>query len=86
MSVVTEHLEQQGSAFEVLPHRQTYTSADEARALGIDADEVLKPLAMRTGSGYALMVIPPGELFGGGRATTAPLRTRPGRAGDDPIA
>jgi hypothetical protein len=30
MSVVTEHLEQQGSAFEVLPHRQTYTSADEA--------------------------------------------------------
>jgi Ala-tRNA(Pro) deacylase len=58
MSVVTEHFEQQGSAFEVLPHRQTYTSADEARALGIDADEVLKPLAMRTGSGYALMVIP----------------------------
>jgi prolyl-tRNA editing enzyme YbaK/EbsC (Cys-tRNA(Pro) deacylase) len=55
MSVVTEHLEQQGSAFEVLPHWQTYTSADEARALGIDADEVLKPLAMRTGSGYALM-------------------------------
>jgi Aminoacyl-tRNA editing domain len=40
------------------PHRQTYTSADEARAHGIDADEVLKPLAMRTGSGYALMVIP----------------------------
>ena len=58
MSVVTEHLEQQGSVFEVIPHRQVYTSTDEARALGIDADEVLKPLAMRTGSGYALMVIP----------------------------
>jgi Ala-tRNA(Pro) deacylase len=58
MSVVTEYLEQQGSAFEVLPHRQAYTSVDEARALGIDADEVLKPLAMRTGSDYALMVIP----------------------------
>ena len=40
------------------PHRQTYTSADEARALGVDADEVLKPLAMRTGSGYALMMPP----------------------------
>jgi Ala-tRNA(Pro) deacylase len=58
MSVVTEHLKQQGSGFEVIPHRQAYTSNDEARALGIDADEVLKPLAMRTGSGYALMVIP----------------------------
>ena len=31
MSVVTEPLEPQGCAFEVLPHRQTYTSADEAR-------------------------------------------------------
>jgi Ala-tRNA(Pro) deacylase len=58
MSVVTEHLEQQGSAFEVLAHRQAYTSVDEARALGVDADEVLKTLALRTGSGYALVVIP----------------------------
>jgi Ala-tRNA(Pro) deacylase len=58
MSIVTEHLMQQGSAFEVFPHRQAYMSVDEARALGIDAGEVLKPLAMRTGSGYALMVLP----------------------------
>ena len=58
MSVVTEHLEQRGSAFELLPHRQAYTSTDEARALGIDAGEVLKTLAVRTGPGYALMFIP----------------------------
>jgi Ala-tRNA(Pro) deacylase len=58
MSVVTEHLEQRGSIFEVIPHRQAYTSVDEARALGIEVDEVLKTLAVRTGSGYALMVIP----------------------------
>jgi Ala-tRNA(Pro) deacylase len=58
MSVVTEHLEQRGSAFELLPHRQAYTSTDEARALGIDAGEVLKTLAIRTGSGYVLAVIP----------------------------
>jgi Ala-tRNA(Pro) deacylase len=58
MSVVTEHLEQRGSVFEVLPHRQAYTSVDEARALGIEVGEVLKTLAVRTGSGYALMVIP----------------------------
>jgi Ala-tRNA(Pro) deacylase len=58
MSVVTEHLEQRGSAFELLPHRQAYTSTDEARALGVDAGEVLKTLAVRTRPGYALMVIP----------------------------
>jgi Ala-tRNA(Pro) deacylase len=58
MSAVTEHLEQQGSAFELLPHQQAYTSTEEARALGIDAGEVLKTLAVRTGVGYALLVIP----------------------------
>jgi Ala-tRNA(Pro) deacylase len=58
MSLVTEHLEQQGAAFEVLAHRQAYTSIDEARTLGVDADEVLKTLAVRTGPGYVLAVIP----------------------------
>ena len=58
MSVVTHHLEQRGSAFELLPHRQAYTSTEEARALGIDAGEVLKTLAVRTGPGYALVVLP----------------------------
>jgi Ala-tRNA(Pro) deacylase len=58
MSLVTEHLEQQGAAFEVLVHRQAYTSIEEARALGVDADEVLKTLALRTGPGYVLVVIP----------------------------
>jgi Ala-tRNA(Pro) deacylase len=58
MSVITEHLEQRGAAFEALAHRQAYTSIEEARALGIDADEVLKTLAVRTGPGYVLMVIP----------------------------
>jgi Ala-tRNA(Pro) deacylase len=58
MSLVTEPLEQQGAAFEVLAHRQAYTSIDEARTLGVDADEVLKTLAVRTGPGYVLAVIP----------------------------
>jgi Ala-tRNA(Pro) deacylase len=58
MSVVTEHLQQQGSAFEVVAHRQAYTCIEEARALGVDAGEVLKTVAVRVGSGYALMVIP----------------------------
>jgi hypothetical protein len=51
MSVVTEHLEQRGNVFEVIPHRQAYTSVDEARALDIEVGEMLKTLAVRTGSG-----------------------------------
>jgi prolyl-tRNA editing enzyme YbaK/EbsC (Cys-tRNA(Pro) deacylase) len=58
MSVVTEHLERQGCAFQVIAHRQVYTSIDQARALGVDAGEVLKTLALRTAAGYALLVIP----------------------------
>jgi Ala-tRNA(Pro) deacylase len=58
MSVVTEHLEQRGCAFELIAHRQAYTSIDEARALGVDAGEALKTLAVHTAAGYALVVIP----------------------------
>jgi Ala-tRNA(Pro) deacylase len=58
MSVVTDQLEQRGIAFELISHRQAYTSTEEARALGVDAGEVLKTLAVRTSSGYALVVIP----------------------------
>ena len=58
MSALTKHLEQRGSTFELLVHRQVSASTDEARALGIDAGEVLKTLAVRTGPGYVLAVIP----------------------------
>ena len=42
----------------MIPHEQTYTSIDEARALGISADEVLKTVVLGTASGHALAVIP----------------------------
>ena len=58
MSALTEHLEQRGSTFELLVHRQASSAADEARALGIDTADVLKTLAIRTGIGYVLAVIP----------------------------
>jgi prolyl-tRNA editing enzyme YbaK/EbsC (Cys-tRNA(Pro) deacylase) len=51
MSVVTEHLEQQGSAFEVLP---TARPTPPPRRRGRWAST----LAVRTGRGYALVVIP----------------------------
>ena len=58
MTQVTEHLQTHGIPFEPIAHQQAYTSIDEARALGIEASEVLKMVAMRVAGGYALMVIP----------------------------
>jgi Ala-tRNA(Pro) deacylase len=58
MMQVTEHLQTCGVPFEPIAHQQAYTSIDEARALGIDAGEVLKTVAMRVAGGYALMAIP----------------------------
>lgn len=58
MSLVGEHLESQGVPFEALTHAPTDTALEEARALGIAADAVLKTIVLRTGSGHALAVVP----------------------------
>jgi Ala-tRNA(Pro) deacylase len=59
MTQVMEHLETQGVPFEPIEHQQTYSPIAEAGALGIDASEVLKTVAIRVaGGGYALVVVP----------------------------
>jgi Ala-tRNA(Pro) deacylase len=58
MSAVSEYLEKRGVAFEATSHAETYTSVDEARALGIEADEVLKAVLLHTAAGYRLAVVP----------------------------
>jgi len=58
MTQVTEHLRTHGIPFESIAHQQADTSIDEARALGIEASEVLKTVAMRAAGGYALMTVP----------------------------
>ncbi len=58
MATVSEYLERRGIPFEPLSHERTYTSIDEARALGISADEVLKPVVLDTESGHVLAVVP----------------------------
>lgn len=55
---VSKDLERRGVAFEATSHAETYTSVDEARALGIAADEVVKAVMLNTTSGYQLAVIP----------------------------
>jgi prolyl-tRNA editing enzyme YbaK/EbsC (Cys-tRNA(Pro) deacylase) len=58
MTQVTEHLEIRGVPFEPIVHEQAYTSIAEAGALGIDASEVVKTVAVRAGGGYALVAVP----------------------------
>jgi Ala-tRNA(Pro) deacylase len=58
VSLVTEHLERRGVAFEAIPHRQAYTSVDEARALGIAAGEVVKTVVVNAASGPVLVAVP----------------------------
>ncbi|HWD45746.1 MAG TPA: YbaK/EbsC family protein [Actinomycetota bacterium] len=58
MSLVTEYLAERGVAFEVVPHRRAFTSLQEARELGVAADEVLKTVAVRSRGKYVLAVVP----------------------------
>ncbi len=58
MSVTTEYLEKRGIPFEVIPHEKAFTSIDEASALGIEADEVVKTLLVDAEGGRFLAVVP----------------------------
>jgi Ala-tRNA(Pro) deacylase len=58
MSLVTDYLGKRGVAFEVVAHRRAFTSFQEARELGVAAEEVLKTVAVRTQGTYVLAVVP----------------------------
>ncbi len=58
MTIVTDHLERLGVRFEVLPHDRSETALEEAQALDVDPDEVLKVLVLDVESGHALAILP----------------------------
>jgi Ala-tRNA(Pro) deacylase len=58
MSLVTDYLTERGVAFEVVPHRRVFTSLQEARELGVAAEEVLKTVALCSAGKYVLAVLP----------------------------
>ena len=70
-SAVTDRLTKLGVPYEVIPREQAYTSIDEALALGISADEVVKTIVLDTASGHALAVIPGSRRLDIGAAETA---------------
>lgn len=58
MSQVTMYLKDRHLPFEVLTHRRAFSSNQEARALGVDADTVVKTVVLVTAEGYWLAAIP----------------------------
>jgi Ala-tRNA(Pro) deacylase len=58
MSLVSDHLEKRGVPFNTMTHTRTYTTLDEAQALSIATDAVLKVVVLKTASGHALAVVP----------------------------
>ncbi|MFA5891568.1 MAG: YbaK/EbsC family protein [Actinomycetota bacterium] len=58
MSAVTEYLRHHGVVFEELPHAPVFTATDEARAVGVSADDVVKTLVLDVRGGHALALIP----------------------------
>ena len=58
MSLVTDYLSERRVGFEVVVHRRAFTSLQEARAVGVAAEEVLKTVALWTGGKYVLAVVP----------------------------
>jgi prolyl-tRNA editing enzyme YbaK/EbsC (Cys-tRNA(Pro) deacylase) len=58
MTVVGDYLRLRGVPIEEIEHPRAATSVDEATALGVPADEVLKTLVVDRWGGHVLVVIP----------------------------
>jgi Ala-tRNA(Pro) deacylase len=58
MRELTQELTKRGVVFEVIAHPRTFTSIEEALAVGVAADEVLKSVVVVTNGNEALVVIP----------------------------
>lgn len=58
---LTAVLDQAGVTYEVLPHAHTERAADEARALGLSANEVAKTLIVTSPEGNVRAVLPASE-------------------------
>ena len=58
---IKEFLDDQGVPFEVVSHRETFRTSDEARAVGVIASHVAKTLVIQLREGEALAVLPASE-------------------------
>ncbi|HEX6844923.1 MAG TPA: YbaK/EbsC family protein [Actinomycetota bacterium] len=61
MTMLTEYLDGKDIEYEVLRHERAFTGIDEARVLGIEADEVLKTVILDSKGEHIAAVLPSGE-------------------------
>jgi Ala-tRNA(Pro) deacylase len=55
---LTLHLDREDIRYQLLRHPRTYTATDEARALGISADEFAKTVVLQTEHGLVRVIVP----------------------------
>lgn len=55
---VRAYLDERGVEYEVTAHERAYSTIEEARVLGVDADEVVKNLVVRAGSDRYFVLLP----------------------------
>lgn len=58
MSLLLDQLQNRGVRFERLPHAKTFSSLEEAEALGVRPDDVLKTVVLDITEGHAVVVVP----------------------------
>jgi Ala-tRNA(Pro) deacylase len=61
LAAVTDFLEREGVAYEVVEHERTESAAAEARAAGVPPSDVAKTVVLRDQEGVRLAVIPASE-------------------------
>ncbi|MGZ4335667.1 MAG: aminoacyl-tRNA deacylase [Gaiellaceae bacterium] len=57
-SLLMAALDYYSMPFELIPHRPTHTARAEARAVGVDPEEVAKTIVLATPNGYIRVVLP----------------------------
>lgn len=55
---VNRYLAEAGVEYEAISHGQTFSSVEEARALGIEADEIAKNVILAVDEGQAFVIVP----------------------------
>jgi len=58
---VREFLDETGMSYETLRHPRVFNTIDEARALGMEADEIAKTLVINIKGEFAIAVVPGGH-------------------------
>ncbi len=58
---VSEYLDEHNVEYQTISHEQVFSTVEEAKELGIEADEIAKTLVISTRDKQALVVIPGGQ-------------------------